>query len=370
MPALPKLLSKSASIRRRAATRACGRAALARIVKLHRCLQAAESVSAESLARELEVSSRTIKRDIELMRDQLEVPIAWDASSGSYYYTRHFDLLPLLRLEADEALALALAGRTFSAWRGSPLGAALTTAIGKIASVMRGAVSLPVSDLEALLFAPEDPSAAAEHRHFATLLEAIHRRRELRLVYQKPRRGTPAEIRHVQPLHLACLEHRWMLVAFDVDRQAPRNFLLARIRDVETTGKLFTPPERFDLARYLAGSLGRFSSTNEYLVRVVFDAVAAPYLRERPWHPSQRLLERADGGVEAAFRLNHLVDVERRVLACGAHAEVLAPPELRTAIHTAAAAMLARHGASPSDGHGGKNAEIRRPGHSVSRPVC
>ena len=66
---------------------------------------------------------RTIKRDIEFMRDRFGAPIAWDRANRAYYYTHHCDLLPLLRIDADEALALALARNTFAAWRGSPLGA-------------------------------------------------------------------------------------------------------------------------------------------------------------------------------------------------------------------------------------------------------
>lgn len=314
-----------------------------RITKLHRLLCAGEPVSAVSLARELEVSDRTIKRDVETMRDQMDVPIEWNAATGTYFYTRHFDLLPLLRLDADEALALALAGRTFASWRGSPLGAALTAALEKIAPVVRGAVSLPVDALEELLFAPDDPAADAEHRHFDVLLEAIQRRRELRLTYQKPKTAVAAEVRMVWPLHLAYLDHRWMLVAHDVARAAPRNFLLARIREIAWTHAQFDPPAGFDAHRYLRGSVGRFSGAGEREVRIAFDAVAAPYLRERPWHPSQHVVERDEGGIEATFRLNNLIDIERRVLACGAHAEVLAPAELRAAIHAAAAALQTRH---------------------------
>ena len=54
-------------------------------------------------------------------------------------------------------------------------------------------------------------------------------------------------------------------------------------------------------------------------------------------------LERADGSIAVSLRLNHLTDVERRVLACGAHIEVLAPSELRRRIRAAATALLARY---------------------------
>lgn len=238
------LLSTSLPTARRRRARSCGPSALERVVRIHEGLRADRPLTAESLAREFEVSVRTIKRDLDFMRDRLGMPIVWEAASHRYLCTHHHDLLPLLRIDADEALALALAGRTFAAWHGSPLGRALTAALEKIAPIIGGAVSLPVDALGGLLYAPDDPAADAEHRHFATLLEAIHRRRELRLDYLKPR-ATASETRIVHPLHLAYLEHRWMLVAHDAARAACRNFLLTRIRAAHPTGARFEPSRRF-----------------------------------------------------------------------------------------------------------------------------
>lgn len=339
--AVKPLLAGSALHTSRKRERGCGRSSFERIVRLHERLSNDQPLNAESFAKEFGVSSRSIKRDIDFLRARLDVPIAWDASAGTYYYTRHCDLLPLLRIDAAEALALAVAGRTFAAWAGSPLGAALTAALEKIATVVSGAVSVPGDTLQGLVFTPADAAAEAEHRYFAMLLEAIRRRRELQLEYQKPRNASASETRTVHPLHLAYLEHRWVLVAHDAVRDGPRNFLLARIRGAKFTSRLFEPPQGFDLQRYLNDSFGRFSGRGKEVVRVIFDAEVAPYLRERPWHASQQLVERDDGGVEASFQVSHLNDIERRVLACGAHAKVVAPKELRDRVKHTAGSMTA-----------------------------
>ena len=109
-----KPLLSSHSITRHSA-RGCGRSALERVIRIHERLGNEHQITAESVAREFEVSPRTIKRDIEFMRDRIGAPIAWDPATHTYTYTAHCDLLPLLRIDADEALALALAGRTFAA---------------------------------------------------------------------------------------------------------------------------------------------------------------------------------------------------------------------------------------------------------------
>jgi predicted DNA-binding transcriptional regulator YafY len=345
-PALPPVtapLSSPAAPRARPVSD-CGRAALRRVLFIHERLGNQQPETARSLAEKLETSERTIKRDLEFMRDQLGAPIAWDGAAHTYTYSRPCDLLPLLRLDAGEALALAVAGRTFAAWHGTPLGRALTAALGKIAGVIGGAVSVPVSEIGQFVFHPDSGAAAeSEHHHFATILEAIRRRRVLRLAYQKPRAGAAPEKRMVHPLHLACLDHRWVLVAHDPARHAPRNFLLARIREAVATVETFEPPAGFDLPAYLRGSVGRFTGEKEIEIRLAFDATAAPYVRERPWHSSQTLVEKPHDAVEVTLRLNNLTDIARRVLACGRHVEVLAPAELRETIRTEALALAAQH---------------------------
>src|SRR5690606_13866925 len=135
--------------------------------------------------------------------------------------------------------------------------------------------------------------------------------------------------RRLRPLHLAYLDHRWTLVAEDPARAGWRKFLLGRIRELAPTDTGFAPPPSEKIRAYLAGSLGRFTGEKLHEIRLRFDATAAPYVRERPWHASQTLRTLPDGVVEATLHLNNLIDVQRRLLSCGRHVEVLSPPELR-----------------------------------------
>ncbi len=315
----------------------CGPAATKRIFDLHGLLAAGSQVDAVSFAREREFNPRTIKRDIDLLRDR-GAPIVWDARRKSYRYTAPFDLASGLRLDADEALAIVLAGRTFAAWGGTPLGRTLTAALEKIARFAGPAVSFPAAELRAVLHQDDTALDEPEHRHFASLLEDVLARRELVIRYQKPHAIRP-ERRVIRPLHLAYLEHRWMLVAEDADRKAWRHFLLPRIHAIERTARTFTPPPADKIKRHLAGSLGRFTGEQEIEVRLRFSPTAAPYVSERPWHASQVLTVLADGGAEATLRLNNLIDVSRRILANGRHVEVLAPAELRASLAAEIAAL-------------------------------
>lgn len=318
-----------------------GPSSFTRINRIHERLGNGHHVNATRLAEELEVSPRTIRRDIDLLKNIYDAPIVWEPSTRTYFYDGSFDFLPLLCLDADEALALELASHTFAAWQGSPLGRALTSAFGKIGSVAGGAISVPVNELTACISKTPDGSAG-EQRYFGFLLEAIRRRQETALAYLKPRTQKP-ETRIVHPLHLACLQHEWMLLAYDPLRKDVRTFLLARIQSADATGKRFSPPNNFDARTYLAGGFGRFAGKNWFDVRVRFDAFSAPYIRERTWHPSQQLTELNDSSIEIALRVSHLTDVQRWILSWGSHAEALAPEELRTAIANEISAQATRY---------------------------
>ncbi len=353
--------SARASTPQRAHKPSPGRSAWIRIHWIHDLLSNHRSATAASLAKALEVSDRTIKRDIETMRSVGGAVILWEPSTRTYVYERPCDHLPLLHLDGDEALALIMASRVFAAWRGSALGRALTAALDKIADTVGGAISLPAEEVGRMIFQPDEATeGGGELRWFAAALTAIRRRHELALVYRKPSSSRPGQ-RTVWPLHLAWLDHCWVLVTHDPKIREPRKFLLSRIEKMRPTGSSFEPPADFDVKVYLAGSFGLFTGERIEEVKVAFDAFAAPYIRERRWHPTQVLRELPEGGgVEVSLRLNNLIDVRRWVLAWGAHAEVLAPPELRAAVRAEAAAMLARY--DP-----GKLPESYSQGQSVSR---
>jgi predicted DNA-binding transcriptional regulator YafY len=350
------------------AIRHAGPAATTRVFNLHEILAAGQPLNAIAFAREHELSARTVKRDIERLRDFHHAPIIWDAKARTYRYTAPFDLLTGLRLDADEILALVLARRTFAAWGKSPLGRTLAAALGKIARFAGSSVSLPADDLRALLFQPEvkDLAADTEQRHFARLLDDISGRREIVVHYRKPA-ATSTERRVLHPLHLAHLDHRWMLVAAEPGREKWKSFLLSRIQRIEATAHRFTAPPTKALKTHLAGNLGRFTGEKEIEVRLRFSTTAAPYVKERPWHDSQKLSPRPDGGAEVTLTLNNLIDVQRRILANGRHVEVLSPPELRQDIAAEIAALSLVYSSAIDAAQ--KTSGKETPGHPLSLPT-
>jgi predicted DNA-binding transcriptional regulator YafY len=150
----------------------------------------------------------------------------------------------------------------------------------------------------------------------------------------------------VDPYHLANINGEWFLFGFCHLRHDLRTFVPTRIRAAQLTGKTFTRPKQFSLAKQLRDSFGVQSGHAEYEVVIWFNERVADYVREKKWHPSQTLRER-DPGVELRLKLSSLGEIQRWVLGWGANAVVVHPPELVEAVQTAARQM-ASHYEKPS----------------------
>ena len=93
---------------------------LKRMKVIDQALRAGRWPTDKSLAAELEADPRTIRRDLEFMRDQLQAPIKFSRAQRGYYYSDHTYRLPFLQLSEGELISLFLAERMMQQFRGTP----------------------------------------------------------------------------------------------------------------------------------------------------------------------------------------------------------------------------------------------------------
>jgi predicted DNA-binding transcriptional regulator YafY len=123
---------------------------MARMLAIHRALKAGEYPNARTLARRLEVTPRTIQRDITYLGDQLQAPIRYDASRRGYAYTEPSFELPFHTWTESELVALFLAERVLQQYRNTPYAAELARAFAKLTDGLSDRITLDLRHLGAL----------------------------------------------------------------------------------------------------------------------------------------------------------------------------------------------------------------------------
>ena len=309
------------------------------MLRIHQALQSGRFPNASTLAREIEVATKTIHRDIEFMRDRLGLPIEFNPSQNGYAYTEEVNAFPNLQITEGELFALIVAEKALQQYRGTSFEKPLLSAIKKMQQALPDTISLNLADIQQTISFRTRAEPNLNLEIFDALAKAAARRQQIELVYRKPGQAQP-EQRLVDPYHLANINGEWYLFAYDHARQDIRTFVPARMQYVKLTGRTFARPQKFSLEKRLRGSFGIVSGEGEYEVLIRFNARVADYIREKKWHESQQLHELKGGGVELKLKLSSLREIERWILSWGGDATVLKPRELAEAVRQSAAAIL------------------------------
>ncbi len=225
-------------------------ASTARLLELLSLLQTGGTHSGPSIAERLEVTERTVRRDIDRLRQLGYAIESRRGASGSYALGAGGASVPPLILDRDETLALAVCVRAAAGESVSGIAAAAERALGKLHQ------SLPPrsrAEADALAMATvRVPSAGDEVDHdvLVTVTAACREGERLHLDYRDGS-GRVTE-RRIEPYRVVNVERRWYLVAHDLERQGWRTFRLDRFIAVRRTGhqiRLVDPPDAASFVR-------------------------------------------------------------------------------------------------------------------------
>src|SRR5581483_10036536 len=318
---------------------ASSRPPLERMLKIHQAIQSGKFPNASTLAKEIEVSTKSIHRDLEFMRDRMALPIQYDSQRNGYYYSEEISAFPTLTISEGEAVALILAEKALYQYRETPFEKPLLSAIQKLKQSLNNSISFNLKEIDYGFSFQTRAEPILDLKIFDTLAKAVARREQLELNYRKPGARNP-EARIVDPYHLANVNGEWFLFAFDHARKDIRKFVPARIQSIQRTGKTFERSKKFSLEKELRDSFGVHSGEGEFEVVIRFNARAADYIREKKWHESQQLRELKNGGVELKLKLSSLVEIERWILSWGGDAIAIKPKQLVEAVKESAKKLL------------------------------
>ena len=308
-------------------------------MQIHARLKDRRFPNCRKIAQQLEVSPKTIQRDIDFMRYRLGLPIEYDPLRFGFYYSEPVTAFPNIEVSEGEITALFVAQKALAQYKGTPFERPLHSAFRKITDGLKDRVSFSWTDLDDVISFRSAGASPADLELFEVVSKAVLRSVELDFEYRKLK-SSDYQPRRVRPYHLGCLENQWYLFAEDLDRAQLRTFALPRMRRVSLTTKGFRRPADFSITKILKGSFGVFSSGRKHRIRLQFDPFAARLVSERTWHESQRIRSLPDGAIVMQLELGGLEEIERWILSWGAHVRVLEPAPLRRVIREAAASIV------------------------------
>jgi proteasome accessory factor B len=313
------------------------------MVRIHEHLAAGRHPNCSSLAREFEVSAKTIQRDIEFMRDQLALPIDYDGAKHGFRYARPVAQFPLITVSEGELVALLVAQKAVEQYRGTSFEKPLHAAFEKLVASLGDEASVSLHDLSEAVSFRSAGVPRAQIEAFELLADAVMASRAVEFDYRSLQ-ARKSERRAVEPYHLACISNQWYLIGRDRVRASVRTYALSRVENARSLGDSFRRPADFSAAAMLSGSFAAFEAEKTETVRIRFDAYAARLVGERQWHKSQRLRTRDDGGAELTLRVGVAPDLESWILGWGRRAEVLEPVALRNKIAAEVRALAECYG--------------------------
>jgi predicted DNA-binding transcriptional regulator YafY len=154
-------------------------------------------------------------------------------------------------------------------------------------------------------------------------------------------------VRKVDPYKLWFMDGSIYLIGFCHKRSEFRTFLLDRISELEVTDERFIPMDDFSFEEYIQHSFKVFREEELVEVVVEFDKSARQLIKEKVWHPSQRIEDNRDGSIQATFRVAGITEIKHWLLGFGAKAKVIEPPNLREEISEEARALLDHYEVTP-----------------------
>lgn len=303
----------------------------ARVLQLLGLLQSRRVWTSEELAGRLEVTTRSVRRDVERLRD-LGYPVHASKGHGGGYQLGAGAALPPLLLDPDEAVAMAVCLRLAAGGSVAGVGESALRALSKLDQVMPSRLRSQVAAVHdatvTLTSAAEDP---VDPDILMTLARASRDHEHIGCAYVDIR-GT-ATTRRLEPYQLVTTGRRWYLLGYDRDRADWRTLRLDRMSGVRAAGSTFIPRQAPDAAAYVRRAIT--SSSYRYIARVRYhatqDVVSQTF--------SAASVQIEPDGPDACIVTTGADDPDRMALYLampGCEFEVLDPPEVADAVRAAA----------------------------------
>ena len=309
--------------------------AVVRILKIHEEIAAGNFPSIRQLAEKIEVNERTIKRDLDVLRNELNAPIVYERRKKGFRYAEISWTPPLSNLNEKEILAVFIAENALKLTGHLPEAEDLKKALAKLVSYLPDKVSMDLANLSDNLsfqnpaYELSDPELRQKLAVAATEQTTV----EFDYYVQYKQR---TEHRQVDVYLLHNFGGDWYAVSFDHKRQAMRDFHVGRISNLKETNEGFeVRKDIWHKEEYIRNHFNMMRGGRKTKVEIWFDPYQAQWIRSRKhFHADEQREEMPDGSLRLSFEVgeNGLEAVARFCLQYAGHCIAEKPKKLREII--------------------------------------
>ncbi len=307
--------------------------AAARLKRIHEAISSGQYPNNRMLADLVERTERTVKRDLQYMRDQLGAPLHYERARRGWRYLEP-GWNPSLAMTEGELLAFFTAEHALKMTGHTPEAALLRNALSKLAAQLPEEVLVNLSTLGEALSFQQTPHVVVDPLTLQTLSRAAAERRTISFDYYSQHRDEQTH-REANILLLHNFAGDWYAIAYDYLRGEVRDFHVGRIKRIEPTSKFFDTPTGWDAGAYLRRGFFMMRGGRSIKVVLVFDPYQSRWMRERQtFHPEEQRENLPDGSMRLSFTVgrNGLEAVARLCLSYAGHCRAERPALLRTLI--------------------------------------
>ena len=329
-------------------------AQLERVLKIIRDVSRLDGTDVYELAEKYGAAVRTIRRDLEAL-ERLGLPLARepdpDGKKVRYRLDARQDRLGGIAslLDVNHYLALKVAMSDGGAVaRETGLHGTLEDLAKKIEDAVgtKGRAQLEAIE-RCFLSWDKHAYRHAAREHLWPLVKAVEDRRLCRVTYRAPSSGGKARRHDVLPLRLFVHDRAVYLLCRFAKHGGIGTLNLHRVEALEVTDRQGAVPAGFDPEKWAESTFSVLPGEKPTTYVLRFDPVVAPYIRERTWHPSQRLRELRGGGVELQFTCGESFEVTSWVASWREWVTVISPQSLRDELVALGREFLDRYARHP-----------------------
>jgi predicted DNA-binding transcriptional regulator YafY len=306
----------------------------ARLLRLLALLQSRPDWPGSELAGRLGVTVRTLRRDVQRLRE-LDYPVMSVPGVAGGYRLGSGAVLPPLLLDDEEAIAVVVGLRGTASHTVAGLAEASVRALTKLEQVLPGRLREAAAALQHATVALPGPTPVIDPALLTMLAAACRRMQRVRFEY-RDHSGSPSA-RTAEPHRLVSTGYRWYLMAYDIERADWRTFRLDRISGAEVAGGRFAPREAPDPATFVGAGV----TTGPYRYRALV-RVHAPveFVAERVSPAAGMLTDLGADGCVLTTGADSLEAIAMHLALLGADFTVLEPAELAGRLRDAGTRLL------------------------------